>query len=60
MKRRDLIRILEDAGYKFLREGGNHSLYYHPKTGQMEPVAHGREIPEGTAKEIIKRVQRRR
>lgn len=58
MKRRDVVKALEDAGYILLRDTGKHSMYYNPTTGKVEPVGHGREIPEETAKAIIRRAQR--
>ncbi|MDQ1334896.1 MAG: mRNA interferase HicA [Thermodesulfobacteriota bacterium] len=27
VKRRDLVKFLENNGYRLLREGGNHSIY---------------------------------
>jgi predicted RNA binding protein YcfA (HicA-like mRNA interferase family) len=30
VKRRDLIRYLEEHGCQFLREGGNHTVYLNP------------------------------
>jgi mRNA interferase HicA len=32
MKRRDLIRHLENNGCEFLREGGNHTIYVNRRS----------------------------
>lgn len=51
MKRKDLIRLFEQNGWWFEREGGNHSVYGKDK----EPIERHSEIPEPLAKKIIKR-----
>lgn len=53
MKRRDLIRKLEAAGYKLDRDDGNHSVYEKPG-GRPVQVPRHREISENTAKSILK------
>lgn len=53
MKRRDLIKKLEDNGWYFEREGSNHTIYTNGK--KKEPVERHREIPEDLAKAILKR-----
>ena len=50
MKRRDLIKRLEAAGYKLIRHGGDHDLYGKGK--HKVPVPRSREINELTANEI--------
>lgn len=53
MKRRDLIKLLEDKGFKLIRNGTNHDIY---KRGTVtEPIPRHREVDEDLAKEIIKR-----
>jgi predicted RNA binding protein YcfA (HicA-like mRNA interferase family) len=34
MKRKDLIRQIEQMGCKFIRHGGKHDWYYNPGTKQ--------------------------
>ena len=52
MKRRDLIKKLEDIGYRLDRTG-NHSIY--EKEGcQPIQVPNHREINENTAKAILR------
>ena len=53
MKRRDLIKILEAAGYRYERTG-DHEIY-EKKGGQPVQVPSHREINENTAKEILRR-----
>jgi mRNA interferase HicA len=53
MKRRDLIKLLEKNGFKFVRKGANHDIYQ--RENKIEPVERHREIPERLAQKIIKR-----
>ena len=53
MKRRDLIKRLESAGFKVLRDEGRHTVFW--KNGKpIIPVPRHREIPEKLAMEILK------
>ena len=52
MKRKDLIRKLEAAGYKFDRTGA-HAIYEKPESRPVQVPNH-REINEYTAKAILK------
>lgn len=53
MKRRDLIKKLEKAGFVLDHNGGSHDIY---KRGtDKEVVPRHREIKESTAKQILKR-----
>lgn len=53
MKRRDLIKKLEDAGFIFKEHGAKHDTY---KRGtDTEQVPRHREINEITAKHILKK-----
>jgi mRNA interferase HicA len=52
MKRKDLIRHLIRHGCQFLREGGGHSIYHNPATGQTASVPRHLEIDNFTAREI--------
>lgn len=53
MKRKDLIKLFEKNGWKFLREGGNHTVYTNGK--RCEQIPRHNEICEMLAKAIIKR-----
>lgn len=53
MKRKDLIKKLEQAGFKFMAHGGNHDKY---RRGDVtEQVPRHNEIAENLAKKILKR-----
>lgn len=53
MKRKDLIKLLEQNGWKFVRNGANHDIYSNGQ--KIEPIERHNEIPEQLAKAIIKR-----
>ncbi|MCL1820624.1 MAG: type II toxin-antitoxin system HicA family toxin [Oscillospiraceae bacterium] len=53
MKRRDLIKLLENNGWRYKRDGGNHDIYTNGK--DCEPISRQREIKEQVAQRIIKR-----
>lgn len=53
MKRKDLIKRLEKAGFTFERHGGNHDVYSRGK--DKETVPRHSEINENLAKSILKR-----
>lgn len=53
MKRRDLIKRLEDGGFVFERHGSNHDVY--ARGGEKEEIPRHKEIDERLAKAIIKR-----
>ena len=53
MKRRDLIKKLEDNGWYYLRDGGNHDIYTNGI--RIEPIGRHNEIGEKLAKIILKR-----
>jgi predicted RNA binding protein YcfA (HicA-like mRNA interferase family) len=54
MKRLDLIRHLEYHGCRFLREGGNHTVYVNPTNKQTSTVPRHREIIDFTARKICR------
>ncbi len=53
MKRRDLIKLLEQNGWRFKREGGSHDIYTNGSAS--EPIPRHREIDEELAKSIIRK-----
>lgn len=53
MKRRDLIKQLESAGYHKARDEGNHTVYKKQGSRPVEVPRH-REIKENTAKTILR------
>ena len=57
MKRRDLIRQIENGGCVLIRRGARHDWYQNPKTGVCQPVPRHREIKKPLAKHIIKMLE---
>jgi predicted RNA binding protein YcfA (HicA-like mRNA interferase family) len=53
MKRRDLIALLENKGWRYKRNGGKHDIYTNGV--DIEPISRQTEIKESVAKAIIKR-----
>lgn len=51
MKRRDLIKLLEENGWYLKRNGGNHDLY--TDGNRSEPIPRHSEINEKLAQVII-------
>jgi predicted RNA binding protein YcfA (HicA-like mRNA interferase family) len=54
MKRKDLIKSLEQAGCVLLRHGGKHDWYHNLTTKMSQPVPRHKEINEYLAKHILK------
>jgi predicted RNA binding protein YcfA (HicA-like mRNA interferase family) len=52
VKRRDLICYLENNGFYFLREGGNHSIYTNDQ--KTIPIKRHRIFDKITANQICK------
>ncbi len=53
VKIRDLIKRLEAAGYRKLREGSDHTIYGKEDSRRISVPRH-REINENTAEAILK------
>lgn len=56
MKRRKLIKSIEENGWWFDHEGTNHTIYTNGK--QFEPIPRHPDVNEQTAKDIIKRTKK--
>lgn len=56
MKRRDLVKALENMGCIFVRSGGRHDWYTNPASKQSQPVPRHAEINDMLAKSIIKKL----
>jgi len=54
MKRRDLIKKIEEMGCIFIRHGGKHDWYQNPRTKISQPIPRHREINDKLAKHILK------
>lgn len=56
MKRRDLIKRLEDMGCVLTRHGGKHDWYTNEISKQSQPIPRHKEISENLAKSIIRKL----
>lgn len=54
MKRRELLRHLEENGCVFLREGKKHTVYYNPSNRKTSTVPRHTEILDVLARKICK------
>jgi mRNA interferase HicA len=54
MKRVDVLRHLKRQGCRFVREGGDHSIWENPANGRRAPVKRHREIPDIAVKGLCK------
>ncbi|MBI5892540.1 MAG: type II toxin-antitoxin system HicA family toxin [Deltaproteobacteria bacterium] len=54
MKRKCLIKKLNNSGCILIRHGSRHDLYKNPATGKKQPVPRHNEIDKNLAKHIIK------
>lgn len=57
MKRRDLIRHIEEQGCQLLREGGNHTIYVNRPAKKSSSVPRHNEINNDLARKICKDLQ---
>ena len=53
MKQRELLKLFKNAGWYFLRDGGNHEIYTDGKN--IVAIPRHSEINERLAKGLIKR-----
>jgi predicted RNA binding protein YcfA (HicA-like mRNA interferase family) len=54
MKRKDLIRYLEEQGCEFLREGSKHTVYVHRAAQASSSVPRHREINDFLVRKICR------
>ena len=57
MKLADLERHLCQQGCVFLREGGDHTVWFNPQRRKITSVPRHREIKEGTVRAICKQLE---
>jgi mRNA interferase HicA len=57
VKRKDLIRQLEEMGCVFIRHGANHDWYQNTRTKMAQPIPRHTEINENLSKHIIKKLK---
>jgi predicted RNA binding protein YcfA (HicA-like mRNA interferase family) len=56
MKRRDLIKKIEQSGCIFIRHGGKHDWYQNTSTGMAQPIPRHKEMNEHLARAILKKL----
>ncbi len=56
MKRRDFLFHLSQQGCRFVREGGEHSIWENPAINHRTSVPRHREIPDFTVARICKQL----
>jgi mRNA interferase HicA len=56
MKRRDLLQHLSGEGCRFVREGGDHSIWENPANRRRTSIPRHREIPEFTGRRICRQL----
>ncbi len=54
MKRKELIKIVEEMGCILIRHGGKHDWYQNPRTKMCQPIPRHKEISESLARHILK------
>ena len=54
MKRKDLLRHLNENGCEFLREGANHTVYVNRKVKKVSTIPRHKEIDDFLVKKICK------
>ena len=57
MKRRDVIRHLQEHGCELLRKGGNHSVYINRATKKSSAVPRHRELNDFLVRKICRDLQ---
>jgi mRNA interferase HicA len=55
VKRRDLIKKIEELGAVFIRHGGRHDWYHNAEMKVSQPVPRHQEINEFLARSIVKK-----
>lgn len=53
LKQRDLVKKLEEAGFRFKEHGGNHDTY--KRGSDTEQIPRHKEINENTARRILRK-----
>lgn len=54
MKARELIKLLVQHGYVFVRQSGGHTIYKKPGNKIIIVPVHSKDIPKGTLMGILK------
>ncbi|MBI3935087.1 MAG: type II toxin-antitoxin system HicA family toxin [Acidobacteria bacterium] len=59
MKRRELVRRLQEMGCVLIRHGGKHDWYQNPATKVAQPLPRHAEIKELLARRILKMLEKK-
>ncbi len=52
---KEIIDLLEDAGFVLDRVKGSHHIYFHPENKKLAVIPHPKkDLPFGTARSILK------
>ncbi|MGO9375796.1 MAG: type II toxin-antitoxin system HicA family toxin [Syntrophobacteraceae bacterium] len=54
MKRKELVKRIEEAGCVLIRHGSKHDWYQNPATRLCQPIPRHKEINERLTKHILK------
>ncbi len=54
MKPKELIKLLEQNGFIFVRQSGSHAIYKDTTKKMVVVPVHNRDIPKGTLHAIMK------
>ena len=54
MKPKELIRLLEENGFVFIRQTGSHAVFKKPGNKIIIVPIHSKDIPKGTLLRILK------
>ena len=54
MKPKELIKLLEKAGFVFVRQSGSHAIFRKPGVKLIVVPIHSRDVPTGTLNSILK------
>jgi predicted RNA binding protein YcfA (HicA-like mRNA interferase family) len=61
VKFRELVRMIEDDGWRLVVQRGSHRQYEHPrKAGKVTVAGKPTEVPKGTAANILRQAGLRR
>ena len=53
MKKKDLVRYLQNNGCVFIREGARHSVFFNPQTKRASTIPRHNEINDFFSKEDL-------
>ena len=54
MKPKELIKLLEKAGFVFVKQSGSHAIFRKPGVKLIVVPIHSRDVPTGTLNSILK------